>query len=592
MVLAELGSLSVEFTRLAQITKEAKYYDAIARITNEFEIWQNSTRVPGLWPLKVDASGCKKPEQAPQTKYDHPTRKGPTNSKPLLIPDDGAAAADSPSLLDGGPARRIKAEEDLQSMSEGGLLDAVDEVRQANPKTSTRVDSAFLPEAPENGIEAAKDVDYESHDAAPKSYGASALVKREVSTNPVSKPAECEPQGLASPPYTSSEDFGIGGLADSTYEYLPKEYMLLGGLEEKYRAMYEMAAESIIKNLLFRPMIPEEKRQILHAGLAQVVEKKDPTDDKVNLRPEGTHLTCFAGAMFAIGAKIFDRKEDMNIAWKLTDGCVWAYEATTTGIMPESYLAIPCPDVERCPWNETLWYEKLDPFGDLREKNRLSSQQAVLSSEEKKPLENSLAKGVKVSQNEVTKASSIPGMVSSQTEGPDVKKDDSLAAGSAFSKLKVGNAAKPNAALSEEETDKLIPNAKEAATSPKHVDKRQLGELNEENQSASVAGIAVSPAAAIPKEPKNIVTNPTINNSGEPVVEKTSAEEHLVKSKAPTLGLTEEAMRLKNSSGTAESTVKTPALLPTREEFVEARIRDESLPTGMTKVTGGRYLLR
>ena len=32
--------------------------------------------------------------------------------------------------------------------------------------------------------------------------------------------------------------------------------------------------------------------------------------------------------------------------------------------------------------------------------------------------------------------------------------------------------------------------------------------------------------------------------------------------------------------------------IPTREEFAAARIKDERLPIGMTRVTGGKYLLR
>lgn len=58
--LAEIGSLSLEFTRLAQLTKRDKYYDAIARITNELEKIQDSTSIPGLWPLRVNAQGCSK----------------------------------------------------------------------------------------------------------------------------------------------------------------------------------------------------------------------------------------------------------------------------------------------------------------------------------------------------------------------------------------------------------------------------------------------------------------------------------------------------------------------------------------------------
>lgn len=56
---AELGSLSLEFTRLAQLTKEPRYYDAVARITNALEEWQNrGTRLDGVFPDDIDASGC------------------------------------------------------------------------------------------------------------------------------------------------------------------------------------------------------------------------------------------------------------------------------------------------------------------------------------------------------------------------------------------------------------------------------------------------------------------------------------------------------------------------------------------------------
>ena len=50
-----LGSLTMEFTRLAQITQEPKYYDAVARITRLLDRTQNTTRIPGLWPTMVNA---------------------------------------------------------------------------------------------------------------------------------------------------------------------------------------------------------------------------------------------------------------------------------------------------------------------------------------------------------------------------------------------------------------------------------------------------------------------------------------------------------------------------------------------------------
>jgi mannosyl-oligosaccharide alpha-1,2-mannosidase len=48
--------LSLEFTRLSQLTKDPKYYDAIQRISNKFEIAQNGSRLPGMWPVTVDTS--------------------------------------------------------------------------------------------------------------------------------------------------------------------------------------------------------------------------------------------------------------------------------------------------------------------------------------------------------------------------------------------------------------------------------------------------------------------------------------------------------------------------------------------------------
>ncbi|KAF9875812.1 glycosyl hydrolase family 47 [Colletotrichum karsti] len=47
---ASIGSLSLEFTRLAQITGEFKYFDAIERIKTAFEQIQDETLLPGLWP--------------------------------------------------------------------------------------------------------------------------------------------------------------------------------------------------------------------------------------------------------------------------------------------------------------------------------------------------------------------------------------------------------------------------------------------------------------------------------------------------------------------------------------------------------------
>ena len=56
MIVSELGSLSLEFTRLSQLTGDPKYYDAVQRISDEIEKGQNTTKLPGLWPVSIDAS--------------------------------------------------------------------------------------------------------------------------------------------------------------------------------------------------------------------------------------------------------------------------------------------------------------------------------------------------------------------------------------------------------------------------------------------------------------------------------------------------------------------------------------------------------
>ncbi|EXJ55330.1 hypothetical protein A1O7_08257 [Cladophialophora yegresii CBS 114405] len=57
-LIAELGTLSLEFTRLTQLTGDPRYYDAVQRVTDCLESQQNQTRFPGLFPHIVNARDC------------------------------------------------------------------------------------------------------------------------------------------------------------------------------------------------------------------------------------------------------------------------------------------------------------------------------------------------------------------------------------------------------------------------------------------------------------------------------------------------------------------------------------------------------
>lgn len=214
-LIAEIGSLTVEFTRLAQLTKDAKFFDAVQRISDRLEHLQDQGNLPGLWPIVVDA-------------------------------------------------KNLKADQNI---------------------------------------------------------------------------------------------FTLGGMADSTYEYLPKQYLMLGGLNDQYRKMYEKAMNVIERYLFFRPRIPDGS-DILISGDVRV-KGKEPI-----LEPKGQHLACFTGGMVGIGAKVFDRPDDVKIARQLVDGCIWAYNNMPSGLMPEIFHAVPCHQgvmfdgKDACEWNQTE-YEQL-----------------------------------------------------------------------------------------------------------------------------------------------------------------------------------------------------------------------------------------
>lgn len=351
-VLAEIGSLSIEFTRLAQLTREDKYYDAIARITNELEKLQDSTSLPGLWPLKIDASGCRK--------------------SMVLKPAD----QESPQGRSPAAAPSQKAEEPTPTVGEN--------YKNFRPgPTDIESYKNFIGRRDSGGLgEDAQPADYEQMSRENTKPEGSKMVPSDKN---------CK-EGLISAGSTM-HTFGMGALADSTYEYLPKEYMLLGGVNEQYRRMYEKAMSAAREYLLFQPMV-KGNRDVRFLSTV-MLPKNFASMDRGNwpYAYEGTHLACFAGGMFGVGAKLFGIDGDMDIAAKLTDGCVWAYESTTTGIMPEVFELIPCEKGKPCTWNETLYRDALDPQGEQR--IRQAEKQYELRYQFAKDAENEAAEAKK-----------------------------------------------------------------------------------------------------------------------------------------------------------------------------------------------------
>lgn len=226
VLLAEIGSMTMEFTRLSQLTGDSKFYDAVTRIARMMEEQQERTKLPGMWPIVVNA-------------------------------------------------------------------------RNAD--------------------------------------------------------------------FTEDTRFTLNSMADSTYEYLPKMYALLGGLDVIYRKMYEKAMDTASQFALFRPSTPQES-DMLVSGILRV------EGSSVFTYPEMQHLGCYTGGMFGLGSKLFGNREHFRIARRLTDGCVWAYKSSPSGIMPEVSHLLKCSDTTDCPWNEKAWHDAIANKAD--------------ESQEKDPLRN------------------------------------------------------------------------------------------------------------------------------------------------------------------------------------------------------------
>lgn len=372
VVLAEIGSLSMEFTRLAQLTGEHKYYDAIARITDLLEEFQKKTRLPGMWPTTLDASGCKR------NYIDTPIQQ------PLKAPDNKQAGK-PPAAVGSPKVTASSTPTPTEKLSAGGNKYIPLDLPKPIVLAPNGQNPTWVPPKDEESITLGI-----PGKGKTTNWDGDALRKRQLDvddtlpeypTPATSIPPACVSQGLTSASDFGREEYTLGGMSDSTYEYLSKEWLLLGGQVDKYRTMYEQSMDVVKKHLVFRPMLPNED-DILFAGKLYMPPTTDE-NSKIDFEGESAHLTCFAGGMLGMGAKLFDRPEDLEIAKKLTEGCVWSYDMTQTGIMPESFQVIACESTKECAWNETLYKQTLDPRAESRQnsyKEQMQYYQSQLAS--------------------------------------------------------------------------------------------------------------------------------------------------------------------------------------------------------------------
>ncbi|KAJ8059411.1 hypothetical protein OCU04_012358 [Sclerotinia nivalis] len=143
-----------------------------------------------------------------------------------------------------------------------------------------------------------------------------------------------------------SLSFTLGAFGDSAFEYLPKTHLILpkSSSADQYLRMYRNALSTITKHLIFRPNLPGDP-DILFTGTVDVDSGQPLLDAQIQ------HLACFTGGMVGLGSRINQSPPEMETAIKLTNGCIWAYENTPSGIMPEMFHVDPCTNTSSCEFH-------------------------------------------------------------------------------------------------------------------------------------------------------------------------------------------------------------------------------------------------
>ncbi|CAO0795013.1 unnamed protein product [Mucor circinelloides] len=119
---------------------------------------------------------------------------------------------------------------------------------------------------------------------------------------------------------------GFGAMGDSAYEYFLKEHIFTDGQVPQYSRMYTKAIDSMKTKMLVQ--IPGTK--MLH--LPTFDTKRGKVEDNMD------HLTCFVPGMLAMGSKLLNRPEDLNIAKGILDTCVYMYRSSNTNLSPDAWI--------------------------------------------------------------------------------------------------------------------------------------------------------------------------------------------------------------------------------------------------------------
>ncbi len=285
------------------------------------------------------------------------------------------------------------------------------------------------------------------------------------------------------------------------------------------------------------------------------VSSRDGSDTDLVYHYEVSHLTCFLGGMFAMGGRIFDRPEDVEIGAKLADGCAWAYEAMPMGVMPEWSTIMACPNTTSpCEWNETAWRDRLDPNAEWRT-DQLREYEVHMEEWREKAEEVRKQQKERAAQKEREGAAATGAATGSVAPASSVAAAAAAAATVAAEPAPAAAAAAIPAAI--EKRDVVADGEAVPASDTLAIDRKVEALENEMDLNKASSGGAESAAAAADGTSSELLTADADNQKPlQPVI--------------PPMPIRPE----------------------THEEFIEHRIEHEKLVPGFEQLSDRRYILR
>ena len=128
------------------------------------------------------------------------------------------------------------------------------------------------------------------------------------------------------------EDYSLGGLGDSYYEYLLKQWLQTDKTENRFKIWYDESAQGIKRVMVGHATSDGE--EFTYVGKYR----------NSYLEPSMEHLACFSGGMFALGSVTgasSTSERDLALGRELTRTCRASYAHQASGFGPEKFRFSP-----------------------------------------------------------------------------------------------------------------------------------------------------------------------------------------------------------------------------------------------------------